>query len=513
MTTSGNDTGSNNLGTTPPFQDGRLAVACLSLLTLELHLLAAGQYGYHRDELYYIACGEHLDWGYVDHPPFTPLLANLSRLLWGDTLRGLRFFPAVAHAVIVLLMGSMVRALGGARWAQVLGAMTILIAPLYLSAGNLLQPVVFDQLVWALGVCLILRLLKTGDERLWLPVGLVAGAGLMNKNTVLLLGLGIGAGLLFTPAARRHLRSPWLWLGVLAALALFLPNLAWQVRHEWPTLEFYRNLNARTARDVSPLDFVLAQGFLIHPFTLPLWVTGLIGLLRGKHGEPFRVFGWMYVVLFVVLIAARGKPYYLGPAYPILLAAGAVATERWVARRGAMARGLRPALILGLAAGGIVSAPIVLPVLPPDVLVRLKLHEANQDFAEMLGWHELVATVAAARDGLSPEERAAASLFTANYGEASALNLMGRPYHLPQAISGHNSYHLWGAGSAQNQVVIALGFSERYLRTLFGTVTKVGTVHNKSGVANEEQGQFVYVCRKPKQPSWQKAWARTKHYN
>lgn len=479
-----------------------LAVALVGVGVLIVHLALNGRYGYHRDELYYLACGRHPAWGYVDHPPLTPRIARLSETLFPGSLRSLRLLPACAHAGLVLLTGTMARTLGAGRFGQILAAVCVAVAPLYLSSGNLLQPVVFDQLFWALAFFTLLILFKTGNQRLWPVVGLIVGTGLLNKHTLLFFAFGLFVGLLVSGQdARRHLRSGWFWLAAAIALAFLTPNLFWQAQHDWPSVEFLRALNARVRGETFPGSILVWQIPLLHPATLPVWIAGLQFLLRGRAGNAFRPVGWVFVSTLV-----------------LLLAAGAVVVETRVWRGAVRRRRQTAALLIGtLLAFGLLSAPLVLPLVPPRALERSGVLAVNKDFAEMFGWPELAAAVAGVYHDLPPAEQKRCVLLAANYGEAGALERFGAAYDLPpkRVVSGHNSYFLWGPGEADRDVAvcIAVGYSEKTLRTFFADVRPVpaAALTNPHNIPNDEQGMPVTVCR-PRAPRAE-LWPRLKHYN
>ena len=481
------------------------AVLAIAAGHIVVQLLFSTRYGDHRDELYFLAPARQLAWGYVDQPPLTPALAWLAGALFGNSLVGLRLFPALASGAVVLLGGLLARELGGGRFAQGLAALCMAVSTFVLIAGHMLGTTAFDQLTWALCAYLVVRLLRTGDGRLWLLVGLVAGLGLLNKHLVLFLGLGLVVGLLLTDE-RRQLRSPWLWGGGGLALLILAPNLIWQVENGWPTIEMTRNLQARNSGGGAGLVFLPMQLLMVNPFLAPLWLAGLWWLLRAPDGRRYRALGWAYLTILVLFVALGGKPYYLAPMYAVLLAAGAVVAER------ALRRPARRALV-GLALGaGLLAAPIALPILPADLLNTLPVHKANPELAETLGWPELVDTVVEIYESLPPDERATATIFTANYGEAGAVDQLGAARGLPQAISGHNNYWLWGPGRARDGTTIAVGVRRERLEPIFGEITLAGRVANAHGVDNEEQGAPIWLCRQPRL-SWAEAWPSLKHYN
>ena len=464
------------------------ALLALTAAKLGLHLATSGGYGIFRDELYYVACSERLAWGYVDHPPLSIALLALERALLGDSLAALRFLPAVAGAAIVLVTGLMARELGGGRSAQALAAVCAFAAPQYLAVSHFYSMNVLEVLLWALLGWLALRLLGGARPREWLAFGVLAGLALQNKYQVAVFAVGLAVGLLVTPQ-RRLLREPRLWGGAAIALAIFAPNLLWQVQQGWPTLEFVANARAQKIHPVTPLEFVWGQVFLLHPFTFPVWGTGLAALLASERLRPWRPLGIAYGVVFAVFLLQQAKVYYLSPIYPLLFAAGG-ATLEWTfaARRPRWA----PAALAGLVgAGGLAAIPATVPVLPVETFAafqqatgleepkteRSETRGLHQLFADMHGWEELVDTVARVHASLPPGERDRVRVLTRNYGEAGAVDFLGPTRGLPPAISGHNSYHLWGPGDFDGcGPLIVVGRSREELSAWFDDVEHVDTV-------------------------------------
>jgi 4-amino-4-deoxy-L-arabinose transferase-like glycosyltransferase len=489
-------------------------LVALALFVLILHILTNGQYGFHRDELALLDDAHYLAWGYVAYPPVTPLLGRVSLELFGHSLRGARFFPALAQAIAVLLSGLMARELGGKRLAQFVAALAAAIAPMALTSGSLLQYITFDYLWWVLVSYLLVRLLRTENPSWWLAVGAAVGLGMLTKYTMIFLVAGIVVGLLSTNA-RRYLKSPWLWAGAAVSLLIFLPNLIWQIRNDFISLEFLRQIHERDILLGRPQAFLPEQVWIVaNPITIPLWLAGLLFYFLGDAAKPFRVIGWMFIVPFVLFLAMKGRGYYIAPAYPMLLAAGAVVEERWLASmRIGWARVWRAITLAVLVIGGVLIAAAALPMAPVGSRWFRAVSRVNGYFREEIGWPELVAQVASIRDSLPADEIGQAAILAANYGEAGAINMYGPAFGLPKAISGMNSYWARGYGDPPPQILIVLGFSRKNVDQFFTSCELAGRTTNKFRVLNEETRDhpYIFVCRKLRY-DWPEFWKEFRYY-
>ena len=485
--------------------DVRLVVLVVGAKLL-VHLVTAGRYGYFRDELYFLDCGRHLDWGYVDCAPLIALYARIALLL-GGSLPVLRSLAALAGAGRVALTMLLAREFGGGRFAQGVAGLCVLAAPVYLGLDSILTMNGFEALFWMGCVFLLTRIVRTGDSRLWVWFGVLAGLGLENKHSTLLFGGAVAAALLLSPQ-RRELQKPWIWVGGGAALLIFLPNLLWQVRHGYPTLEDLENVR-RTGKNIvlSPVQFLGQQIFLLHPALFPIWLAGLASFLFGR-GSRLRIFGWTYLVLLSMMIVLKAKNYYLAPIYPMLFASGAVAVEGWLARGEWSRDRLWPKAalaILVVAAGGIV-VPAILPILPPEELLayqrRLGVappktevrHDGplEQRLGDQFGWEELVADVARIYWSLPPEERARTGIFASNYGEAGALNLFGPTLGLPPPICAHQNHYFWGPPKPEPENLIWLQWGRQGVEDHCRSVEKAGEHFHQWGMA--EENRPIYLC-------------------
>ena len=489
----------------------------LAAIATLFHFVFGGRYGYFRDELYYAACGEHLAWGYVDHAPFVALIARLSRAILGDSLFALRFFPALAAAAKVCLSGWMARELNGGRFAQLLAAFSVLLAPIYLTFDSFLSMNSFEPVFWMACAAILLRILNGGTERLWLLFGLIAGIGILNKHAMLFFGFGVFCGLWLTPA-RREFAKKWVWLAGTLAFVIFLPNLLWEISHGWPTIALLHAVIGTKYSNVTPWEYIWQQSLLTHPLATPIWLAGLWYLLFDTAGRKYAVLGLAYLIVLAELIALHGKIYYLAPAYPMLFAAGAVCIETRLLPRPGM--WLRPATVALLIVGGLVAAPLAMPVLPVEYAVKycrfwnvqavhvenMPLGDLPQFFADMYGWPEQVEAVAQVFNALPVLDREKCAVLAYNYGEAGAIDYLGPARGLPKAISGHNQYGLWGPRGYSGNVVIAIGFSQEQLRDIFDEVNPATKTTSQYAIP-EEANLTIYLCRKPKK-NLRDLWAK-----
>jgi len=479
----------------------------LAIARLLLHLLTNGQYGFHRDELALLADARQLDWGYVAYPPLTPLLARFSLELFGDSLSSFRFFAAVAQATAMLLAGLIARDLGGRRGAQVVASLAVACVPFSMLQGSVLQYAGIDYLWWVLAAWLLLRLANGGDTRLWLALGAAIGLGMLTRYTMLFCAVGVVAAVLATPL-RRQLSTPWPWAGAVVSLLLFAPNAWWQWQHDLVYLDFVEHIHARDVEIGRTDGFWLGQLYVnAHPLLLPLWLAGLAWLVVARDNAGRRALACLYLVPALLFYLAQARAYYLAPAYPMLLAAGAVAGGHWLAgMRQAFATWLRAVGWIVLSAALATTAMIGLPLAPIGSPIWDASRDAHDNFAEQVGWPELVASVAAVYHALPEAERARTGIFASNYGEAGAIDHYGGAHGLPKAISVINSYWYRGYGDPAPETLIIVGQSADDIADLPATCVVAGNVRIPHGVVNEESTlPDIFVCRDLRF-DWAKAW-------
>ena len=494
----------------------------VALAKLVLNVAFHGRYGYFRDELYYIACSDHLAWGYVDHPPLSILILAVTRRLLGDSLDAIRFPAAVAGAVTVVLTALMARRLGGGRFAQVLAAAAAALSPVVLANGaRYFSMNAFDLMFWALGAHVLLSILVDGKEKWWLLYGLVAGLGVMNKYSMLFFGFGAVGGLLLT-SRRRELLRPWIWLGGLVAAVIVLPHGIWEIRHHFPSAEFIHNASTQKNAAISIGGFLVEQANMTGFGQTLLWLLGLAFFMR-VGPRPARVFAWMFPIVTAVMIAGNSKAYYLTPIYFPYWAAGAVAVEM-LARKPRLAWSKYAVPVL-LAAFSLVSMPFAIPVLPVDAFVRYQkalgqtpkqeersaLADLPQFYADMFGWEEMVAKVAAVYHALSPEEQRHCVIYARNYGEAAAIDFFGKRYGLPRCTCAHNSYWYWGPRDYTGDVMLVLGSNGRGDLEHFRSVEPAGKVGTE--YSRRDEHFTIWICKGLLLGNLKDVWPRLKKFS
>ena len=513
----------NSTGPLPRLAVGVLVALCAAKLLLHV-FTSVRHYGYFRDELYYLDMARHLDWGYVDSAPLIAVYARIA--LWmGGSLAALRILPALAGTALVALTILIARELGGGRYAQFLAGLSALLCPAVLWAGSLMTMNAFEPLFWMGCIFVIARILRTGDSRLWLWFGLLAGLGLENKHSTLSFGFAVTVALLLTHHRREFARQ-WIWIGAAIALVLFLPNIIWQIRHHFPTIEDLANVR-REGKNVvlGPLAFVKEQIFDIRPILLPVLLSGLVWFLRDRR---WRVLGLTFAVFFVLMEVAHAKNYYVFPIYPMLFAGGAVviesAIERWLANRAPWAQtATRAAVVTIIALGTLPAVPMVTWFLPPDRLLayqnamgfknsKAEVHHESllpQPIADQFGWPEMVGEVAAIYNSLPPDERAQTGIWAGNYGEAGAINLFGPQYGLPRAYSRHQTHWYWGPPPQvyKNLIVIQWGLDD-----VRDNCTSFQGFEHYQRFGMGEENAPMYLCRGVTFDI-QKIWWHSHHWN
>jgi 4-amino-4-deoxy-L-arabinose transferase-like glycosyltransferase len=483
-----------------------LSVAGVALAVVGVLLAAAPSYGYHRDELYFRILADNPAWGYVDQPPLTPMLVKLAIAVLGDTVWALRAPAAILVGVCAVLAALIAREVGGGRGAQTLAAAGgVSAAPLIF--GHAMLTATPDLVVWLLVILLAMRALLRDRPRLWLAVGVVVGIGLYNKHLVILLLVGLAAGLLLV-GPRRVLVSGWLWAGVAVALVVGAPNLIYQATSGFPQLEMAAAL-AEDKGDEARTLFVPMQLILLGVPLVPIWIAGLATLLRDRELRPVRALALAYPVICLLLLVIAGQPYYTTGLLLAFYAIGSAPTARWAARGGWRRVLVGAAVVINAA----VSAVVALPIVPLASLGQTPIPEINQVARDQVGWPTYTRQVADVVDTLPPDERVRAVIITANYGEAGALMRYGPEHDLPPVFSGQNELYHLARPPESAEVVIIVGTGGAIVRDgSFTDCAVVGRLDNEVGVDNEEQGLPVWVCRGRTAP-WSQLWPRVQHFS
>ncbi|MEO6965972.1 MAG: glycosyltransferase family 39 protein [Acidobacteriaceae bacterium] len=509
------------------FQLG-LAFAAIKLAIEFVGNVVAQHFGYgiFRDEMYYIMCGRHLAWGYVDQAPMVALQARAAEILFGfHHLALFRLFSALAGAVKVFLTGVLAWQLGGRRAAQVLAMIAVLIAPVYLGIDSFLSMNSFEPMFWMGCMVAILLIVRGGSPRWWILFGVLGGLGILNKPDIAFFLVALLVALLLTPQ-RKILWSRWTLAAVGLIVLIALPYLLWQIHHQWPTLEWLNNVN-RSHKNVKlgPFAFLGAQIQMLNPISIFLLLPGLIWLFVARSARSFRWIGIMYLVLLAIMIHLFAKDYYVAPVYPVLFAAGALAWQRAFSASRKTAW-LLPAWCVVMAILGAITLPMAIPVLPPYTWIRYTkaLHLKSGDtetaktgplpqfFADRFGWQEMAAKVAGVYNSLPAAERAQAGIFCSNYGEAGAIDIFGAQYGLPQAISGHQNYFYWGPRGYTGRVMIVIDSDGSYGRLTQEFQSVEVAAHTNNPLAMPYENRSIFLCRGGKIPL-NVYWPHTKNWH
>ena len=449
----------------------------IALMTIVLHWVTGHRYGFHRDELATLEDVRHLDWGFVAYPPITPLFGRLSLILFGTSLAGFRFFAAVAEAAAVVM-----------------------------------QYVSFDYLCWVLAAFFVVKLLKTEDPRWWVAIGAAIGFGLQTKYTMAFFAITIALATLFTDA-RSYFKSRWLWYGVALSILIFLPNLIWQARNHFISLDFLRYIHARDVR-IGRADNFLPQQLELTLGGFLLFLAGLYFTLFTRDGKRFRMLAWMYAIPLAIFLIAKGRAYYLAAAYPMLYAAGSAWLEQKLSRASEVGRSAIGAIAsVVLIADIVIVAAVALPIAPAGSAWAKRAMAFNEDFREEIGWPELVESIAQVRDSLPNEDRVSLAILAVNYGEAGAVSLYGPQFGLPRLVSGVNSFWQRGYGDPPPGTLIVVGADLDELQGEFASCHLAARVWNRLGVRNEETRGHpnIFVCRRLLNP-WPQFWKNFRYF-
>ena len=462
-------------------------LALFAVVKLAGTMSVANRYGWHRDELYYLASSKHLDFGYVDYPAVVPLLAALDQAVAPGSLVALRLLPALAGALVIVLTALIARELGANPRVQAWAAFGALLSPMFVGGQLMFQTVAFDELTWAVALYVFTRILRDDGRRTWLALGLVIGIGLETKFTIAALPVAIFLALLVS--RREILATRWPWIGAAIAIAIFAPNLVWQSTHDWISVQY--TLSHRGHTD-GPIAYWVQQLLLFNPLFLVPGIAGMVALRRDRRFAPLV---YMAILVELIFFATGGKAYYPAPMYPVMYAAGAIWLDQRIHRRW-------PAVTFAAATIALILVllPIGLPVLDAQAMVRQNLWKTRNDYADMVGWPELTQATAKAYDSLPPDQKAGAIVLAQNYGEAGAIDYYGPSLGLPNAVSPHLTYWYWAPKNMNPSTVVLVGFDQSFADAHFAQCQSAGTVTNDLGIHNEEYGALVLICTQPRQP-------------
>ncbi len=457
-------------------------VALFAALKLAVTLSVANRYGWHGDELYFVAASRHLDLGYVDFPPIVPLIAAADQALAPGSLVAFRLPAAVAGLAVLVLAALIARELGASTRAQAWAALAVLLSPVFLGSNALFHTASFDQLAWAVTLLLFARVLRTGARRLWLFIGLAVGIGLETKLTMAALPAAMLLGLLASNR-RSMLLSPWPWIGAAVAFVVLLPNLAWMATHDWISVQYVLSHRGHTD---GPFAYWWQQVLVF--FNVVFVVPAAAGLVTLHRDARFRPLVYASIAVLLIFLATGGKSYYAAPIYPVLYAAAAMWLDRLLTTRLRVAAFMTPSVAVGL-----FLALAVLPIAPtPSGL-----------FADEVGWPDLAQQTASAYDSIPVDQRANTMVLAHYYQEAAAIDFYGPALGLPNAVSPHLTYWYWAPPRMNPTTVVMINFTLDEGNQLFDTCRRVGTVTNSVDVHNNDYGAPIIVCSGPQKPLWQ----------
>jgi len=485
-----------------------ILIIILALFKLILHFLTNTNYELHRDAFLYLALGDHLDWGFMSVPPTIAVLGNVTRFLFGDSVFAIRIFPAICGSASIVIIGMIIRNLGGKTWAILLGCSAFIVSPAFLRSNTLFQPVAFNQFYWLLSTYFIVKLLQSKNPKFWIHLGIVWGLAWLNKYAIAFLVFTFLISLLLS-SDRKLLFSKYFLYGSLIGFVIILPNLIWQFNHNFPVVRHMTELRAYQLINVKIIDFLTAQ-FLMNFPNVFVWLFGLVFVMFLKDGKKYRVLGYTYLAILLIFILLKGKPYYALGIYPILFAMGGFAIEKYLIGRLHL---VKPIILALMILTTLPLLPYSLPVLPLDQMIEYgktskkfggegalrwedgRIYQLPQDYADMVGWKELADIVIQTYQDLSDSEKVCCAIFAENYGEAGSIKYHSKKYGLPEPISFSGSFLFWAPDRININTLIYVNDDTGDVSYYFTTVEQVGRITNPYA---RESGLPVYLCRNPR---------------
>lgn len=482
----------------------------IALVTAVCHIIISGNYGYFLDELYTIACSRHISLAFVDIPPVAPALLALNTAIFGDSLPAIHILPSLFSGAAVIMTGLMAREMGGGKLAVVLAGLSAAFVPVWMALGSLYTYDFLDQFLLIAFFYVLILLLKRENPKLWLIIGFLAGMALMTKPSAIFFIAALAVGLLFTKH-RRWYATRWPWLGAFIAFIIILPALIWQAKNNFPIVEYWGAYSTGKAVHADVAEFILMQIVGMNFILLPVWSIGLYYFLFHKRGRQYILLGAVFVILFILFLAAGAKMYMLIPAYAMLLASGSVVLERIASKK-------RNRILVAVYSGlivitGIIQAPNFMPILPVQSLIHyydtiggifgvksIRLDngakvELPQYFYDRLEWDVLVRDVAEVYHNLPEAERSDTAIVTQNYGWAGAIDLFGEELGLPNATCGQLNYYFFSLENLGKKTWIMIGESRDELLKVFNSVTIAKISETKYRKPNET---LITICREPR---------------
>lgn len=497
-----------------------------SAITFLLIYLSAfnKSYGYFIDEFYYIACANNPAFGYVDHPPLAPLMLTVFQFIFGTSLYAIRFLPALAVAASVFYTGILTKEIGGNKFAQPLAACSLAAMPVTIAFGTFYSMNAFEPLLAVLLLLIIVRLIKSGNNKLWIHAGIVMGLGMMNKHTFGVFIIALLLALILS-GKWKLIFNKWFILGGLVGFIIFLPNIIWQILNNFPSLEFYRNISADKNVFTPPVDFIMGQIMYMSPSIAPVWLIGSFYLFFSKRFKDYLFLSILFAGLFIfMMLSGTSRPDRLAFAYPAAFVSGALFFESVVSKFNL--RLLRAPMFVFIFTGLALSIPILLPYFSYDFsqkytlwlginteLERGKKPPLHQIIADRIGWEEKVKLVVNAYNSLSKEDKKNTIISAGNYGQAGAIELFGKPYNLPPVACAHNTYYLWSKDRVNGNILLQLDDDISYegLTRLFDKVEMHPSIFKNNYVSFHENNLVVFICRGPKVPIIEML-KRSKHF-